>query len=137
MKSGKEMKRETDSCGGFFFLIEKKKSLLSQAHYESINPHYDTLPFHSFTTCCRSSNGNITVTLFKSHIQYLLFYPPGLERNVNKPRKPRGALTSCRGAAGFYPGFCEATHGKRLKLGPVKSVQANFLFIFVCVAFPE
>lgn len=123
--------------GASSFFFNRKKSLLSQAHYESINPHYDTLPFHSFTTCCRSSNGNITVTLFKSHIQYLLFYPPGLERNVNKPRKPRRALTSCRCAAGFYPGFCEATHGKRLKLGPVKSVQVHFLFIYVCVSFPE
>lgn len=88
-----------------------------------VSIHITTLLFLSFTTCCQSSNGNIAVTLFKSHIQYLLFFQLQLERNVNKPYKPYRALTPCHCAAGFYPGFCEATHGERLKLMPLKSSQ--------------
>lgn len=78
-----------------------KACLVEHSYYESINPHYDTLLFHSFTTRCQSSNGNITVTVFKSHIQYLLFFELLLEMNVNKPYKPCRALTPCHCTAGF------------------------------------
>lgn len=92
MKSKGEMKRETDSWRG---------CLVEHSYYESINPYYNTLLFHSFTTCCYSSNGNIAVTLLKSHFQYLLFFLPQLKRNVNKRYKPGRAVTSCHWAARF------------------------------------
>lgn len=101
MKSEREIKSETDSWRGFFFFFFLKTCLAEHSYYESINPHYDTLLFHSFTTRCQSSNGNITVTVFKSHIQYLLLYQLQLQRNVNKPYKPCRALTPCHCTAGF------------------------------------
>lgn len=107
-KREREMKRETDSWRGFFI----KACLVKHSYYESINPHYDTLLFHSFTTCCQSSSGNITVPQFKSHIQYLLFFQLQLDRNVNKPYKPYRALTPCHCTAGFILA-CVRQHMRR------------------------
>lgn len=97
-KNEREIKRARQIAEGAFFL---KACLVEHSYYESINPHYDTLLFLSFTAHCQSSNGNITVTVFKSHIQYLLFSQLQLERNVNKPYKPCRALTPCYCTAGF------------------------------------
>lgn len=111
----KEKYKERQIAEGAFFL---KACLVEHSYYESINPHYDTLLFHSFTTCCQSSNGNITVTVFKSHIQYLLFYQLQLERNVNKPYKPCRALTPCHCTAGFILA-CVRQHGEGFTLMPL------------------
>lgn len=121
-------KKEREIAESAFFC---RSCLVKHGYYESINRHYDTVLFHSFTTPCQSLNGDITATLFKSHIQYLLFSPLQQERNVNKPYNPHRALSPCHCTAGFILAFVRQHMGSDWNSGPWS--QVNFLFIFAPV----
>lgn len=123
-------KKEREIAESAFFC---RACLVKHGYYESLNRHYDIVLFHSFTTRCQSSNGDITVTLFKSHIQYLLFSPLQQERNANKPYNPHRALTPCHWAAGFILAFVRQHKGNGWNSGPWS--QVNFLFIFIYLFF--
>lgn len=97
-KGEPDMKREIDSWRDFYLRLLSQAQLLWE--YQSTLRH-TAVPLIYCTMCYQSSNENITATLFKSHIQYLLFSQLQLERNVNKPYKPCRALTSCHCAAGL------------------------------------
>lgn len=123
-KGGTDMKRETDSWGDFYLRLLSQAQLLWK--YQSTLRH-TAVPLIYCTMCCQSSNGNITATLFKSHIQYLLFSQLQLERNVNKPCKPCGALTPCHCAAGLNLDYVRNTQ-ERVKPAASKSVLSHLLY---------
>lgn len=123
-KGGTDMKRETDSWGDFYLRLLSQAQLLWK--YQSTLRH-TAVPLIYCTMCCQSSNGNITATLFKSHIQYLLFSQLQLERNVNKPYKPCRALILCHCAAGLNLDYVRNTQ-ERVKPAALKSVLSHLLY---------
>lgn len=124
VKGGTDMKRETDSWGDFYLRLLSQAQLLWK--YQSTLRH-TAVPLIYCTMCCQSSNGNITATLFKSHIQYLLFSQLQLERNVNKLYKPCRALTPCHCAAGLNLDYLRNTQ-ERVKPAALKSVLSHLLY---------
>lgn len=123
-KGGTDTKRETDSWGDFYLRLLSQAQLLWK--YQSTLRH-TAVPLIYCTMCCQSSNGNITATLFKSHIQYLLFSRLQLDRNVNKPYKPSRALTQCHCAAGLNLDYVRNTQ-ERVKPAALKSVLSHLLY---------
>lgn len=121
-KGEPDMKRETDSWGDFYLRLLSQAALLWE--YQS-TLRRTAVPLIYCTMCCQSSNGNITATLFKSHIQYLLFSQLQLERNVNKPHKPRRAVTPCRCAAGLKLDYVRNTQ-ERVKPTVLNSTQVIY-----------
>lgn len=123
-KGGTDIKRETDSWGDFYLRLLSQAQLLWK-YQSTLRP--TAVPLIYCTMCCQSSNGNITATLFKSRIQYLLFSQFQLERNVNKPYKPCRALTPCRGAAGLNLDYVRNAQ-ERVRPAALKSVLSHLLY---------
>lgn len=118
------VKRETDRWGDFYLRLLSQAALLWE--YQS-TLRRTAVPLIYGTMCCQSSNGNITATLFKSHIQYLLFSQLQRERNVNKPHKPCRAVTPCHRAAGLKLDYVRNTQ-ERVKPTVLNSTLSHLLY---------
>lgn len=118
------VKRETDRWGDFYLRLLSQAALLWE--YQS-TLRRTAVPLIYGTMCCQSSNGNITATLFKSHIQYLLFSELQQERNVNKPHKPCRAVTPCHRAAGLKLDYVRNTQ-ERVKPTVLNSTLSHLLY---------
>lgn len=140
MKRGKEMKRETDSCGGFFFFNRKKKACLVK-HIMRVSIH--------ITTHCRSTHLQHVVAP-QMGISQLLYLKVTFNICYSTRLGWRGMLISLVSRAElwllvaalqvFILAFVRQHMGRGWNSGLwslFKSISYLFIYLCVCVAFPE